>query len=105
MDEKDKRIQDLARTNLQLLADLHAIKECFTCSHYGEMAEHCEQYPLGYSCRDFDYEWRGVKASEEWHEEQENIRQAVARVKALADKEEDIFEGVFRNEKDTDRKG
>lgn len=95
MDEKDKRIQELARANLQMLADLHAIKSCFTCSHYGEMKEHCDLCMFGYSCRDFDYEWRGVKASEEWHEEQENIRQTEARLQALTKKEEDDFERRF----------
>ena len=74
MDEKDKRIQDLARANLQMLADLHAIKECVTCSHYGEKDAHCDKFLSGYSCRDYDYEWRGVKASEEWHEAQEELR-------------------------------
>lgn len=95
MDERDKKIQELTRTNLSLLQELHAIKECFTCSHYEEMAEHCDQYMFGYSCRDFDYEWRGVKKAEEWQEEQENIRQAEERMRLAAEYEEDKFERGF----------
>ena len=92
MDEKDYKIQQMARANLALLADLHAIKECFTCSHYGEMAEHCDLFQFGYSCRDYDYEWRGVRASEEWHEEQENMRITEKHLQQIADEEEDKFE-------------
>ena len=92
MDEKDRTIQELRRANLELLRELHTIKACFTCSHYDEMAEHCDQYMFGYSCRDYEYEWRGVDKAEEWQAEQENIRQAEARVDAMAEAEEDIFE-------------
>lgn len=92
MDERDKVIQELRRTNIALLGELHAIKECFTCSHYGEMTEHCDTYMFGNDCRDYQYEWRGVQASEEWQAEQEQIRETEARLKAIADEEEDKFE-------------
>lgn len=92
MDEKERLIQDLRRRNLALLAELHTIKECFTCSHYDEKTEHCEQFMFGYSCKDFDYEWRGYEKAEEWHEEQENIRQTELRLQAISEAEEDEFE-------------
>ncbi len=95
MDEKDLQIQRLIRTNIALLNELHAVRECFTCSHYSEIGEHCDQYMFGNDCRDYCYEWRGVEASEEWQQEQENIRQAEARLQRLSDDEEDNFEREF----------
>lgn len=92
MDEKDLTIQKLTQANLVLLQELHTIKECFTCSHYGEIAEHCDEYMFGHDCRDYKYEWRGVKAAQEWYAEQENIRQAELRMDAMAEAEEDDFE-------------
>lgn len=92
MTEQDYTIQKLRRVNIALLQELHAIKACFTCSHYSEIGEHCDQYMFGNDCRDFDYEWRGVEASEDWQAEQENIRQAQARLRKMSEDEEDIFE-------------
>lgn len=71
MDEKDKIIQELRRANIALLLELHAVKECFTCSHYHEVGIKCDQYMFGNDCREYTYEWRGVEEAEKWHEEQE----------------------------------
>lgn len=95
MDEKDYQMQKMARANLALLAELHAIKECVTCKHYAEKDEHCDLF-LGYSCRDYDYEWRGVEEAEAWHEAQQNMKEAEARLKVLADAEECKYEGGYK---------
>lgn len=92
MDEKDLTIQALRRANIALLQELHAIKACFTCSHYNEIGQHCDQYMFGNDCRDYQYEWRGVKEAEEWQKEQELIRQTEMRIDAQAEAEEDEYE-------------
>ena len=74
MDEKDLTIQRLSKANITLLMELHAIKECFTCSHYGELQDHCDSYVFGNLCRDYEYEWRGVSKAQEWFAEQEKIK-------------------------------
>ena len=73
MDEKDYTIQKLARTNLALLGELHAIKMCHTCVHDKEKETHCDTGIMGlYYCpRKDGYEWRGVDAFEKWAESEE----------------------------------
>ena len=106
MDEKDKEIQALRRRlevvteeNDALLGEIYALKDCLMCKHREDRATMCD-LAINWSCRDKQFEWRGVHAALDWQEEEENRRQAEARMNAISEKGEQVFERRFNDDTD-----
>lgn len=86
-----KRLEIVSEENDALMGELYAIHECITCVYQDEAQKYCDEYMFGRMCRDKEYKWRGVEEAVKWQQEQNNMKAAEQRLKAMADAEEDKF--------------